>query len=327
LKKPLEVTITVGTSFTIGGAFENPDKLNPIAERSLLCEGNGLEFMLDTFDKYDIAASFFIECANHRYFGDQPMQSIVHKIQKAGQDTQLMIHPCWFYYDQSGSYSQNDSCAGRPYEEMKAIIKKSVEVFERWTGEKPDALRTANGQVDKQVYKIMAELGINISSSIGLEFFWPEGKEMLLCSGRSKVNGIMEIPLFTYRDKDSMGGFPSKTLQMTSCSWPEMRYILKKARKRGIENIVFLSQPFDYIKKRDQRYLEITRNRVNQERLQNLCAFIEEHDQDFISADFGSRAHIWKNTEQTNVKNFKIPTRYRNGRKLHNFINDCFWNY
>ncbi|MBT7583611.1 MAG: hypothetical protein HN572_11645 [Kordiimonadaceae bacterium] len=327
MPKPLEVTITVGTSFSIGGAFENPDKFKPIAERSVLCDGNGLDFMLDTFDQYKTNASFFIECANHYYFGDGPMKSIVDKIQAHGQDTQLMINPGWFYYDKSASYSQNDSCVERDYAELKTIVEKSIAAFKRMTGKKPDAIRTGNCQIDKQVYKIMAELDIAISSSIGQGIFRPDGKDMLLYSGRTKVDGIMEVPIFTYSDKDVMGRFPSKTLQITSCSWPEMKYILEKARKTGIENIVLVSQPFDYIKKRDNRYLEITKNRVNQSRLQKLCAYIAEHDQDFTTVDFGSQADQWKSLEQENIKNFKIPTRYRNGRKLQNLINDLFWNY
>lgn len=327
MSKPLEVTITVGTSFSIGGAFENPDKFKPIAERSVLCDGNGLEFMLTTFDEYNINASFFIECANHCYFGDEPMKSIVGNIQSHNQDTQLMINPCWFYYDKSGSYSQNDSCKDRDYSQLKSIFEKSIAAFERMTGKRPDAIRTGNCQLDKQVYKIMAECDIPISSSIGQGIFIPDGKDMLLYSGRTKIDGIMEVPLFTYQDKDVMGRFPSKTLQITSCSWPEMKYILEKARKAGIENIVLLSQPFDYIKKKDNRYLEITRNRVNQERLQKLCSYIDENDQDFTTVDFGSQSDKWKSVEQENIKNFKIPTRYRNVRKLHNFINDQFWNY
>ena len=129
MRKPLEVTITVGTSFSIGGAFRDPEKYKPVGARSVLCGGDGLEFMLDLFSKYNISASFFIEAANECYFGDEPMAGIVRKIQQAGQDTQLLVHPCWFYYDQSGSFSQNDSCAGREYNELKTILQKSIETF------------------------------------------------------------------------------------------------------------------------------------------------------------------------------------------------------
>lgn len=327
MKKPLEVTITVGTSFSIGGAFAEPENYKPVGEKTVLCDGYGLDFMLDVFNAYNIDASFFIEAAQKCYFGHEPMAAIAQKIGAAGQDRQLMIHPCWFYFLDKNKYSQNDSCADRDYDELKYIFKKSIEYFENWTGKKPDAIRTGNCQIDFQTYKIMNEFDIALSSSIGLGMFLPDGKDLLLYNGRKKINGVMEVPLFTYQDKDIMGRYPTKTLQITSCSWPEMKYILTKARKQGIENIVLLTQPFDYIKKKDEQYNEITVNRVNQQRLQNLCAFINEHDQDFLSIDMGSKAQAWQNKEQDNISRFKIPTRYRNGRKIQNFINNIFWNY
>lgn len=330
MSKPLEVIITIETAFSIGGSFDNPN-LKPVGERSLLCEidgvGHGLDFMLDTFHKHNIDASFFIETANHCYFGDEPMKRIFEKIKKAKQDAQLLIHPCWFHFDNESTYSTNDSCADRQEDELRTIFTKCRETFVRWTGSKPQAVRAANCQIDKQVYKVINELDIPISSSIGLGINIPVGKKLLLNGGRSKIEGVMEVPLFTYGDRDIMGGFPAKTLQITSCSWREMKYILKKARRKGVESIVLITQPFDYIKKRDNQYLEITKNRINQKRLEKLCAFIDENDQDFVSKSFGSEAHIWKDQESPNIKRFKIPTSFRNFRKVENFINDMFWNY
>ncbi len=327
VNKPLEVTITVGTSFSIGGAFTEPERYKPVGGRTVLCEGHGLEFMLDCFARHNIKASFFIETAQAAYFGDDPMAGIAKRIMDAGHDVQLLIHPCWYYYDKSGEFSQNDSCAQRPYEELKSIFEKSIAAFERITGKKPDAIRCGNMQIDRQVYQVMSELDIPISSSIGLNMYVPEGKRFLLCSGRRKFEQVMEVPLFTYRYKDLMGGYATKTLQMASCSWREMRHLLKKARNEGIENIVFLTQPFDYIKKRDVQYEEITRNRVNQERLEKLCSFIAENPEHLTTRTFGEEVETWKKAEQKNNIKFRIPTRYRNMRKIENYLNDKFWNY
>lgn len=327
MKKPLEVTITVGTSFSIGGAFTNPGHVRPVGERTVYCDGHGLDFMLDTMNKHNISSSFFIETANQNYFGDGPMGRIVDEIKKAGQDRQLLVHPCWFNYSEDGGYSKNDSCAERPYDELKKILTTAQETFERWNGEKPQVIRAGNCMIDKQFYEVVSEIGIPLSSSLGLGIFVPNGKKFLIYRGRQKYNDVMEVPLFTYKDKDLMGGFPNKTLEITSCSKSEMRFILKKARQVGVKNIVLLTQPFDYVKKRDDQYKEITANRVNKERLEDLCSFIAEHDQDFTSVDFSSKAEEWKEVELQTVKRFRIPTRYRNGRKIENFINDKFWNY
>jgi hypothetical protein len=54
MAKPLEVTITIDTEFSIGGAFSNPEKYKPVAEPVALCEiagkGHGVDFLLDTFN-------------------------------------------------------------------------------------------------------------------------------------------------------------------------------------------------------------------------------------------------------------------------------------
>lgn len=333
MRKPLEVTITIDTEFSIGGAFNDPSK-RPVAEPIALCEidgkGHGVDFLLDTFNQYDIKATFFVECLNYYYFGDQPMKSIVEKIQSAGQDPQLHIHPSWLKYykdDDFTTWETNDSCAGRDYQELKKIFEYSIEIFERWVGKRPDAIRTGNLEADLNTYKVMSELKIPIASNIGLGVWKPDDGELWLESGRTKIFDVMEVPIFTYQDKDLMGQVPAKSLQITSCSWPEMKYLLLKARKKGIENIVILTHPFEFIKKKDIHYSQIIRNRVNQERLEKLCSFIKEHDQDFTSADFGSNVKEWGSKPLKNTPYFKVPPRFRLGRKLHNFVNDMIWTY
>ncbi len=327
MQELLEVTITVGTSFSIGGAFSDPELYKPVGDRAVLCEGEGLDFMLDCFARNNIKASFFIETAQTAYFGDEPMKGIVDKIHAAGQDTQLLVHPCWYYFDKSGKFSKDDSCAERNFNELREIFEKSIESFERLTGKKPDAVRCGNFQVDETVYCVLSELGIPLSTSLGFGIHKPHGKKFILNGGRKKFEDVMEVPLFTYKDKDVMGGFSGKSMEIASCSKSEIVQILKQARKEGISRIVLLTQPFDYIKKRDVQFSEIKRNRVNQERLETLCSFINAHPEDFVTVDFGSKVDEWTAREEKHAERFRIPTRYRNFRKIENFINDRLWDY
>jgi hypothetical protein len=59
--------------------------------------------MLETFDRYNTNATFFVECANYFYFGDEPMQGVVKRIQAARQDVQLHVHPVWLSFNQDPS--------------------------------------------------------------------------------------------------------------------------------------------------------------------------------------------------------------------------------
>jgi hypothetical protein len=328
-----QICISIDTEFSIAGHIDQPDIYRPVAEPVVYGVVDGKEeslgFILETFDRYDIKATFFVECANYFYFGDQPMQSIVNRLSAAKQDIQLHIHPVWLSFAKDsgpGGFPQQDDCSGRDFDELKRAFSTCIGIFERWVGRKPLAIRTGSLRSDENVYRVMHELGIPMSSNIAMGIFQP--KEPMLChdSGRHRIHGVMEIPVFTYQDGSFAGKAHKKSLQITSCSWPEMQHLLWKARRSGVENIVILTHPFEYIKKSDFQYRRLTRNRVNQARLMKLCEFIQRHSQDFVAADFSSQHHSWVASE-LNQQSLTIPSIYAVGRKLHNKLNDLVWSY
>lgn len=334
MRKPTEITITIDTECSIAGAFANPGIRKPVAEKAILCEVDGKEqgvgYLLDVFNRYNIKASFFIECAHYYYFGDSPMREVVDRIGAAEQDLQLHVHPCWLYYNKDpniGSFPTNDSCKDRSYDELKKIFELSIDVFERWTGKKPEALRTGSLFADLNIYRVMRDLGIPLASNVAIGGNVPDEPELYLHSGRHLIDGVMELPVYSYYDRKIAGGNHVKSLQITSCSWPEMRYLLRKARANGVENVVILTHPFEFIKKSDPYFSEITRNRINQQRLEKLCKFIAENDGEFVSADFGSYANDWLSRGIRQESMMEIPSYYAFGRRLHNLINDRVWGY
>lgn len=334
MQKPTEITITIDTECSIAGAFANPDVRKPVAERAILCEVGGKEhgvgFLLETFKKYNIKASFFIECAHYYYFGDHPMRGVVERIAKAGQDMQLHVHPCWMYYNKDpelGKFPTNDSCKGRNYDELKRIFELSIDIFKNWTGKRPDALRTGSLLADLNIYKVMKDLEIPLASNVAIGVNVPEEQELYLTSGRHNVEGVMELPVYSYVDRKVAGQKHVKSLQITSCSWPEMKYLLKKAREQKVENIVILTHPFEFIKKSDPYFSQITQNKVNQQRLEKLCQFIAENDKDFVSTDFGCGHKKWLEQGPIQESMMEIPSYYAVGRRLHNLINDKIWSY
>ena len=329
-----EITITIDTECSIAGAFENPEENTPVAEQAIMCIADGKEqglgFLLDTFSKYNITASFFVECAQYYYFGDEPMKTVMQRILDAGQDAQLHIHPCWLNYNKDpkiGQFSRDDDCIDREYDELKRIFELSLEVFERWAGKRPEAIRTGGLVADLNVYRVMRDLNIPLATNVAMGGDPPFETELQLMGGRTTVDGVMELPVFSYQDMDILGKRHVQSLQITSCSWPEMKYLLRKARAQGIENIVILTHPFEYIKKTDRTYKKITRNRVNQNRLQKLCQFISENDQDFVSVGFGGSCEKWLKKGDIKQDLMKIPSYYMVGRKLHNKFNDTIWKY
>lgn len=333
LQNPTQICISIDTEFSIAGHFEHPETCLPVADPVVYGAVDGKEeslgFLLETFDRYDIKASFFVECANYFYFGDEPMQSVVKRLKAAEQDIQLHVHPIWLTFNKDpalGNFSHHDDCCGRDFDELRRVFSACIDVFHRWSGQAPLAIRTGSLRADENVYRVIHDLGIPMSSNIALGVFEPQEPLLHHESGRHLICGVMELPVFTYQDSNIAGKTHQKSLQITSCSWPEMKHLLWKARKSGIENIVILTHPFEYIKKKDFRYNKLTRNRVNQERLRQLCQFIQHHSQDFTAADFTSQYHAWAGSE-LDQKKIAIPSIYAVGRKLHNKLNDLIWRY
>ena len=330
-QKPTEICISIDTEFSIAGHFQNPDAL-PVSDVMVYGEVDGREqglgFLLETFERHGISATFFVECANFFYFGDEPMKAVVERIQAAGQDIQLHVHPVWLSFVQDeipGNFPRNDYCAYRDFDDLRRIFELCIEVFERWVGKPPVAIRTGSLVTDENVYKVMAALNIPLASNIGTGIFQPE-PSLRHDSGRHLIHGVMEVPVFTYNDRDIAGRVHRKSLQITSCAWPEMEQLLWRGRHSGVENIVILTHPTEFIKRRDYRYREITRNRVNQQRLEKLCAFIGEHPGDFQSVDFGSHCEAWS-AEELQQPFIGVPPVYPLLRKLHNGLNDLLWSY
>ena len=330
---PTQICISIDTEFSIAGHIDNPTTYQPVAEPAVYGVVNGKEeslgFLLETFDRYDITASFFVECANYFFFGDEPMQSVINRLQAADQDIQLHVHTIWLYFNkdpQWGTFPRHDDCAGQSFDELHRAFSACVAVFERWTGHKPLALRTGSLRADENVYEVMQALGIPMASNIAMGVFQPESQLLNHYSGRHRIHGVMELPVFSYQDSRLPGRSHTKSLQITSCSWPELKHLLWKARKLGVENIVLLTHPFEYIKKSDFQYRKLIRNRVNQNRLQKLCAFIQSHPDDFVAADFTSQHKAWTEAE-LHQPYITMPAVYALGRKLHNRLNDMIWRY
>jgi hypothetical protein len=189
----VDVCITIDIEFDIAGAFRWPDRNLPLGEPHVYCGAggreNGLGFLLDTFRRYDIRATFFTEVAQVCYFGDAPMGRVVERIRAAGHDVQLHIHPGWFYFrhpdwrTRLASDRPNDRCDGRALPELVEMVEHGLAVFARWGMPRPIAFRSGNLRSDLMLYRALCQCGIPISSSIGLALSPPAEPELQLAGG------------------------------------------------------------------------------------------------------------------------------------------------
>ena len=205
-----DVAITVDVEFSIGGAFADPSAKRPIGPETVECrvdgEAAGLGFILNTLERYGLRGVCFVEVMNTCYFGDEPMGNIARSIHLRGHDVQLHLHPCWTAFahpdwtERVRKAHPVDSMADLPDAEIDKLLSEARATFERWGLPAPRAFRAGNLQVNRRIYGALARHGIPIASTLGVGIHRPADPALHLNSGRHWIDGVLEVPVTSYRD-------------------------------------------------------------------------------------------------------------------------------
>jgi len=329
--KRTEVCITIDTEFSIAGAFADPDRSQPLAGPMVYGtvddQEQGLGFLLRCFERYGVSATFFVETLHTAFFGPEPMGLVVRRILDAGQDVQLHVHPVWLTFEEPRwrellkTRPPNDTLVGRPVDESARILRAGVETLRGW-GAPPVALRTGNLVADTNTYRAMHAAGLPVASNLGVGYAPPAERELHVRGGRRRVHGVLEVPTLTFEDWRG-----PRILTVTGTGEAETRALLWAARRAGLETVVVLTHPFEFFKNRDDRYTRLRRNRVNQQRLEGLCRFLRENEEDFVSRSFGEASGEWLAAADTECPAIRAPVLASVSRFVENRVNDAIWLY
>jgi hypothetical protein len=327
-----EVLITIDTEFSIAGALSQPDLSPvsaPVVTGAIKGKEHGLGFMLETFDRYNTKAVFFVEAINRCHFGLEEMGQYVERI-KPHHDIQLHTHPVWAVYEgkrlqENPLFPQNDSLVGRSFEQVSAVLDIGKSAFADWGLDAPIAIRTGSLMVEPELYPCFAKAGFKWSSSVGVGIYPPNDIRLHLEHNEAIISGVTELPVTTFADFPASRKGHRKTLQVTSCSWPETQAVLEDAHRKGVKRVVILTHPFEYFKRKDFRYSKLQPNRINQNRLAHLCRFLDENQDRFYSTDFVSM-----DTAPTEPVHTSLRSKHDGQaliRAAHNKLNDTLWSY
>jgi peptidoglycan/xylan/chitin deacetylase (PgdA/CDA1 family) len=327
-----QVSITIDTEFSIGGAFADPVRRRPIGVENVTCpvggREQGLGFLLDCFARHGTQATFFVETLQTAWFGDAAMGGLVRRILEAGQDVQLHLHPCWTAFRESDWQSRladgdpDDDCDGRNPNDLTELIREGAAALVRMGAPPPVALRTGNLRADRNVYRAMRACGLSLASNIGVGLNRPTDPALRLRGGRHRIEDVLEIPVLTYRQV-GLGGQPGERLfTTTATSSAETEHLLWAARAAGVQTIVLLTHPFEFIKGDRLDPARQRANRINQRRLERLCAFLAEHDDAFESVSFAGAGPAWLAAPDRAEPDLHAPLLPVLGRIVENKAND-----
>jgi peptidoglycan/xylan/chitin deacetylase (PgdA/CDA1 family) len=285
--------------------------------------------MLDTFKQHGLQATFFVEALQSAYFGDAPMGGVAQRLLAAGHDVQLHLHPVWTYFDHGpwrqrlASVQPNDDLHGRSVDQLVTWMQRGISTFQRWGVPAPVALRTGNLMVDRNVYRAMAQVGLQVASNVSRAVFEPAEEQLRFNAGIRSIEGIVELPVLTYADL-RLGGKPrTKALTVTGSSAAEVRSLLDRAHAARAPAVVLLTHCHEFVKG-DMRGALLP-DRVNQSRLQATCRYLQDHADRFEVTTM-NRMVGWQATSgHEDDPLLAVPAHLAALRMVQNKLNDLNW--
>ena len=227
-----------------------------------------------------LAATFFVETAHTRYFGDLAMGFYAERLVRAGQDVQLHLHPNWLSFEDGKLRSDpphTDNCREMSVEPLAALIAEGAGRIADWTGKRATAMRTGNFSAGPSVFQAMRQAGLLVASNICVAVAPPPERELALTGGVHEIAGVRELPVTCFADIGPVGRGRWRPVQVTALTAREITDVLDAAHACENPVVVIVTHPFEFLKKRDFRYAGLRPNRLVQHRFRRLCAFLAEN--------------------------------------------------
>ena len=238
----------------------------------------GLDFILETLEKFNLYAVFFVEPFFTYKFGESVLIDVCSKILSKGHDIQLHIHP---YFKSNGDKLFEDRLYTYSYEEQVSLIQEGKEILLKCGVPEIIAFRAGSFAINNITYKALDACGIKISSNYNLDFL---GKTCKI-SIPDKHNDffyydqILEVPITSFYEYNIFALKKKfKHMQITAVSFPEMKHVLINAGKSNLKNICILFHSHEFVSKGDKTG---NPNNINIRRFLKLCEFLSNNKSKF----------------------------------------------
>ena len=215
------------------------------------CDGQEFGFpkIMEICDRHGVKATFFVDVYMHHHYGKQQAREVCERISKGGHDVQLHTHTSWlpgshsgFLYDFSLAQQINILCEGR-------------DLIGEWAGSAPTAFRAGSYSANLDTMRALRENGFVIDSSYFAKRQSCELSRQLgnqYANQQFRIDGILEIPVTTYRLLGNGSYEKLSKLDFNACSLRELLDVTPKLMAGGVRYIVLFLHSFSFIRwKRD----------------------------------------------------------------------------
>lgn len=202
----------------------------------------GVDYIMDTFERYDMRAVFFVNIYEHlRYSGeyDKYIENLVKEIDERGHEVGLHAHAdnTLGFYDKSLS-----QCS---YEEQERILKYGKDFIQEILGKAPISFRGGAYGVNDDTFKILENEGFIYDSSY---FYGIEGNKFDTYNSLNNIckvdQNLIEFPVIRVIRSD---GVLTK-LDINTLSYEELTAVIEEMKEReGFEYAQLMFHSFSFI--------------------------------------------------------------------------------
>lgn len=239
-------------------------------ERSLEPAGVGIGFQLETFRRFGLKATFFVDPMPVMAYGLDAMRPTVETILAAGQEVQLHLHPNWAAARPGDGGARHSRFELYEYnlDEQRALIAGATDLLKACGADHPVAFRAGSYSANDDTLTALAELGFRYDSShngadVGGSLIGLPARQIAPVAR----HGLTEVPVTLIED------VPGNLRQFQICalSQGEMRAALDHAVAEGHAATVIVSHGFELASRAGTRP-----NAVHVGRFVALCAALAE---------------------------------------------------
>lgn len=248
----------------------------------------GVIHQLETFKKYDLNATFFVEPLFTLQYGEESLVELVTHINNYNQEIGLHIHTEWF--SKKNSHILANKKLGQNINdysetEQTQIIKKGLELLKSSGAKNITSFRAGNYGGDFNTLKALKSNNILFDTTYNYPYLnsvcdMDTGEAL---QDTSRMADIYQIPVTYFHD---YGNHP-RHLQLTACSLSEIKHVLTQAYQQQRHSCTIVLHSFEWIKRiRKGAIKDHTLDKICLKRFHGMCQFLSDNKDKFTTQKF-----------------------------------------
>jgi hypothetical protein len=238
----------------------------------------GLPFQLRAANEHGLRFTFLVESLFSCQFGIEPLRDIVSLVAGAGQDVQLHAHPEWLRHSPNPIFETNGRHTFRQFtaEEQSRLIEVARERLCEAGAKNVVAFRAGSFAANEETLTAVSRNQLKIDSSFKLGR--GPARAPVMEYKPVDTEEVLGYSLATYQDWPGR----SKHLQLTSCSFRELTFVLEEAARNRWGAVVLLSHSAELLN-RDRS----APDKLVLRRFERLCRWLADRRDKYVTRGFG----------------------------------------